>query len=147
MKKLPASGLLNVLNNADESVIRDIFPLIQEITKAKGDIGVKQLIIEINTDEDFFVNGEYSYRGVFPIGNSFVGQIYLNAINKLTFSPLKGKEYKLDRFLGFIRELAVLSDLEQSGRAETGGNQTLEAYVHTPVKVIHFGSLVIDLES
>jgi hypothetical protein len=147
MKKLPASVLLNVLNNADESVSREVSPLIEEIKNAQKKIGVKQLFIEINTDDDFFVNGEYSYSGAFPIGNSFVGQVYLNAINSLTFSPLKGKEYKLDRFLGFIRELAVLSELELSGRAETGGNQTLEAYVHTPTKVIHFGSVVIDLEA
>lgn len=147
MKKIPASVLLNVLNNADSSVIRDVSPLIQEIKNAKGQLGVKQLFIEINTDEDFFVNGEYSYSGAFPIGNSFVGQVYLNAINNLTFTPLKGKEYKLERFLEFIRQLSVLSDLQQSGRAETGGNQTLEAYVHTPAKVIHFGSVVIDLEA
>jgi hypothetical protein len=147
MKKVPASTLLTALNNTSEYSYPDIIPIIQEIKNARSQIGEKQLIIEINTDDDFFVNGEYSYRGVFPIGNSFVCQVYLNAINGLTFSPLKGKEYKLERFLEFIRQLSVISDLEQSGRAETGGNQTLEAYVHTPAKVIHFGSVVIDLEA
>lgn len=147
MKKIPVSILLNVLNNADESALREISPIIQEIRNVKDKIGVKQLFIEINTDEDFFVNGEYSYSGAFPLGNGFVGQVYLNAINSLTFTPLKGKEEKLDRFLHYIRELSVLSDLTANGRAETGGNQTLEAFVHVPTNVIHFGSVVIDLQS
>jgi hypothetical protein len=147
MKNIPASVLLNVLNNADSSFIRDVSPIIQEIKNAQAQLGVKQLFIEINTDEDFFVNGEYSYSGAFPLGDSFVGQVYLNALKNLTFTPLKGKEERLERFLGFIRELSVLSDLTQAGRAETGGNQTLTAYVHTPTKVLHFGSVVIDLQS
>lgn len=147
MQKVSASTLLTILNNADDLALRNIMPIIQEIKDMQQKIGVKQLIIEINTDEDFFVNGEYSYRGAFPIGNGFVGQVYLNAINGLTFSPLKGKEERLDRFLNFIRNLSFLADLTAHGKAETGGNQTLEAYVHTPANVIHFGSVVIDLQS
>ncbi len=147
MKKIPASVLLNVLNNADESVIRDVFPLIQEITKAKDDIGVKQLIIEINTDDDFFVNGEYSYRGVFPLGNSFACQVFNNAINSLTFTPLKGKEYRLDTFLGYVHEMSVLAELTKNNRVSAGGNQTLDAYVHVPATIIHFGSVAIDLQA
>lgn len=147
MKKLSASVLLDVLSNADESVIREVGSMIEEINNAKSKIGVKQLLIEINTDDDFFVNGEYSYSGAFPIGNSFVGQVYLNALNNLTFTPLKGKEEKLARFLGYIRQLSVLSDLHESGRVCVGGNQTLEASVHTPKNVIHFGSVMIDLQA
>lgn len=98
-------------------------------------------------DDDFFVNGEYSYSGVFPIGNNFVSSVYLNAINSLTFTPLKGKEERLERFIGFIRQLSVLSELTTDGQVETGGNQTLKATVQVQENVIHVGSVVIDLQS
>jgi hypothetical protein len=60
MKKIPASVLLDVLNNADSSKIRDVYNLITEINTKKEQVGVKQLFIKINTDDDFLVNGEYS---------------------------------------------------------------------------------------
>lgn len=147
MQKVSASTLLTVLNNADDSALRNVMPIIQEIKDMQGKIGVKQLIIEINTDEDFFVNGEYSYRGVFPLGNSFACQVFNNAINSLTFTPLKGKEYRLETFLGYVRELSVLAELTKNNRVSVGGNQTLEAYVHVPATLIHFGSVAIDLQA
>lgn len=147
MNKIPATALLKVLNNADGSVLAHVFPLIEEISRSQKEIGKKQLIIEINTDDDFFVNGEYSYRGVFPLGNSFACQVFNNAINSLTFTPLKGKEYRLETFLGYVRELSVLAELTKNNRVSVGGNQTLEAYVHVPATLIHFGSVAIDLQA
>jgi hypothetical protein len=147
MKKIPASVLLDVLNNADSSKIRDVYNLITEINTKKEQVGVKQLFIKINTDDDFLVNGEYSYSGAVPLANSSVSEVYLNTIKNLNFTPLKGKEYKLERFLEFINDPSIVAELQEFNSVKTGGNQTIEAYLDIPSKVINFGSVVIDLES
>lgn len=142
--KIPVSALISELS---ETPSQNIQLLIEIFKKAQENASKKQaLIIEIDSDDDFSVNGKSQFRGEYIIENS-ISETFKNAIASINFGSdyLSGNS-KFDYFIEGVRSKYVLDSIN-NGHVSFGGNQTLDAYIKEPTDTLYFGDLEIDLKS
>lgn len=141
MYNIVASSLINdlILNRDPTSHL-----ILDEIKKAQSLVGQTELLIEIDSDDDFAVDGKSSFSKSFLIGNRDLVEVYKDAIKSITFGHHNQKNYKLDRFLEDIMTEDFLNEVA-TGHASTGGNQTIDVCVIPATTVFTIGSLNVDL--
>lgn len=118
--------------------------ILGEIKKAQSLVGVRQLLIEIDTDDDFAVDGSSDFSKTFSLGDRDIVEVYKEAIQSITFGRDNVKNYKVDNFLEYILSEDVLNEVA-TGHLSTGGNQTIYVTVVDAPRNMYIGSLVIDL--
>lgn len=141
MQSIDVTKLINDMCFSDGNVSK---MLRAEFIKAKEQVGKNQLLIEIDSDDDFAVDGKSVFSKSFVIDDRDLVEVYKDAIKSITFGHHNQKNYKLERFLEDIMTEDFLEDVA-SGHASTGGNQTIDVYVIPAPTVLTIGSLNVDL--
>lgn len=141
MYNIVASSLINdlILNRDPTSNL-----ILDEIKKAQGLVGQTELLIEIDSDDDFAVDGKSSFSKSFAIGDRDLVTVYKEAIQSIAFGHQNQKNYKLERFLEYIMTEDFLNEVS-TGHASTGGNQTIDVCIIPATTVFTIGSLNVDL--
>jgi hypothetical protein len=141
MHNIVASKLINdlILNTDDSSHL-----ILDEIKKNQSLVGVRQLLIEIDTDDDFAVDGSSDFSKTFDLGERDIVEVYKEAIKSIKFGHDNVKNYKVDNFLEYILSEDALNEVA-TGHLSTGGNQTIYVTVVDAPRNMYIGSLVIDL--
>ena len=141
MHNIVASKLINdlILNTDMSSQL-----ILGEIKKTQSLVGVRQLLIEIDTDDDFAVDGSSDFSKTFDLADRDIVEVYKEAIKSIKFGHDNVKNYKVDNFLAAIMTDDFLNEVS-TGHASTGGNQTIYVTVVYAPEAMVFGSLVIDL--
>jgi hypothetical protein len=141
MHNIVASKLINdLILNTDESS----HLILDEIKKNQSLVGVRQLLIEIDTDDDFAVDGSSDFSKTFDLGERDIVEVYKEAIKSIKFGHDNVKNYKVDNFLEYILSEDALNEVA-TGHLSTGGNQTIYVTVVDAPRNMYIGSLVIDL--
>lgn len=141
MQNIDVTKLINDMCFSDGSVSK---MLRAEFIKAKEQVGKNQLLIEIDSDDDFAVDGKSVFSKSFVIGNRDLVEVYKDAIKSITFGHHNLKNYKLERFLEDIMTEDFLEEVA-SGHASTGGNQTIDVCVVPAPTFLIIGSIKVDL--
>lgn len=141
MYNIVASQLINdlILNTDSSSQL-----ILEEIKRAKSRVGNLQLLIEIDSDDDFAVDGTSSYSKSFDLGGRDIQEVYIEAINSIQFGNDSHTNTKLDYFLNYIMTPEFLAEVS-SGHASGGGNQTIDVSLVESSPVLYIGSLTVDL--
>lgn len=141
MYNIVASKLINdlVMNTDETSQL-----IYNEIMKAKELSGKPQLLIEIETDDDFGVNGESSLFKMVDIGDRPLRDVFIDAINSLDFGERPYTNEKLIRFLDYLMSDGFLEQVA-TGHASGGGNQSIDVCITTGRNWMTLGSLTVDL--
>lgn len=141
MQKIAVSKLIEdmAFNNGVSSQM-----IVTELLNAQRQVGQKQLLIDIDSDDDFAINGQSSFSQLYPLEDRDIIEVYKEAIASIRFGYPDHKNYKLDEFLKLINSDYFLEDVS-SGHGSTGGNQTIDVIVVDAPTTIEFGSLCIDL--
>lgn len=142
MKMLKASVLIKDLkDNKDQT--SQLF--LEKISHAVKKVGKRELTIEIDSDEDFPVNGGSEYKESFIVEDFSYKEVYLDAINKIDFGNNQEQNDKLKRFLKLVKSTQFLKELENTGSASGGGNQSIDVYVTDTPSIINVFDISIDL--
>lgn len=142
--QISASALIDELS---KNTSKNIQLLVENLKLAQEKALQKNvLVIEIDSDDDFSVNGQSNFYGEFPIEVN-ITETFKNAIDGIDFGSLyPSSNKKLNYFLEGIRSKYVVESL-QTGSTSFGGNQTLDAYIQAPTETANIGDLVINLKS
>lgn len=141
MQNIVASTIINdlIMNSDPTSHF-----ILDEIKKAQSLVGCRQLLIEIDTDDDFAVDGSSDFSKTFDLGGRDIVEVYKEAIKSIKFGHDNVKNYKVDNFLEYILSEDALNEVA-TGHLSTGGNQTIYVTVVDAPRNMYIGSLVIDL--
>lgn len=141
MYNIVASKLINdlILNTDTSSHL-----ILDEIKKAQSLLGNRQLLIEIDSDDDFAVDGSSDFSKLFALDDRDIVEVYKEAINSITFGHAGKINHKATSFVEYILSEDALNEVS-TGQLSTGGNQTIYAKVVQAPQTMTFGSLVIDL--
>lgn len=141
MYNIVASKLINdlILNRDPTSNL-----ILDELKKAQSLVGQSQMLIEIDSDDDFSVDGKSVFSASFDIGERDLVEVYKDAIQSIAFCHPDQKNYKLERFLEDIMTQDFLNEVS-TGHASTGGNQTIEVCLISAPTVFNIGSIKVDL--
>lgn len=142
MQTISASKLIEDLSENKDFTSKYI---LNKVIEAISKVGNQEMVIEINSDDDFPVNSQSEYKESFLICNQNYKEVYLNAINEIDFGKNQEENWKLVRFKKDITDNALIEDIELTGHASAGGNQTIEVYIkNAPVEIKIF-DLIVDL--
>lgn len=141
MYNIVASKLINdlILNTDTSSHL-----ILDEIKKAQSLLCNRQLLIEIDSDDDFAVDGSSDFSKLFDLGDRDIVEVYKEAINSITFGHAGKINHKATSFVEYILSEDALNEVS-TGQLSTGGNQTIYVKVVEAPKTMSFGALVIDL--
>lgn len=142
MKTLKASVLIKDLKDNKDQTSQLFF---EKISHAVKKVGKRELTIEIDSDEDFPVNGGSEYKESFIVEDFSYKEVYLDAINKIDFGNNQEQNDKLKRFLKLVKSTQFLKELEYTGSASGGGNQSIDVYVTDTPSIINVFDISIDL--
>jgi len=141
---IPVSALIAVLQTDSSGTFTS---LVDTLKYNKATASAEQvLFIDIDSDDDFMINGESTFSGQFLIEDNDVIATFNKAIDSLDFFTPPRRSDKLTRFLKDMKEDWIAERL-LDGYVSFGGNQTLEAYVEKPSTLLSIGKSVIDLKS
>jgi len=141
MQKLAVTKLI-----ADMAFSKDTSSqmIVTELLKAQRHVGQKHLLIEMDSDDDFAINGQSSFSQMYAVDERDLVEVYKEAIASIRFGYPERKNYKLDTFLDLINSDDFLEEVA-SGHGSTGGNQTIDVRLVDAPTTIKFGSIEIDL--
>lgn len=141
MNTVSATTLIAELNSANPASAK----LIEAISLAKKEVGKQVMVISIDTDDDFTVNGKTMYVGHFVVDGS-LKEVYKKAIATLVFSNHVNSQYKVDDFKELLNDRDTIAEV-CTGHASRGGNQTLDVNIVSSANILTVGDLTIDLLS
>lgn len=141
MYNIVASKVINdlVMNTDETSQL-----IYNEVVKAKQLSGKPHLMIEIETDDDFPVNGECSVFKMVDIGERSLRDVFIETINSLDFGEKPYTNEKLIRFLDYLMSDDFLEQVD-TGHASGGGNQCIDVRMTMGRNFMNLGSLTVDL--
>lgn len=141
MYNILASKLINdlILNTDTSSHL-----ILDEIKKAQSLLGYRRLLIEIESDDDFAVDGSSNFSKLFDLGERDIVDVYKEAINSIAFGRDNKVNHKADSFLEYILSEDVLNEVS-SGHLSTGGNHVICVNVIQSPRTMQIGNLEIDL--
>lgn len=141
MPNIAVSKLINDFQHSHNNTSQLI---LAEIKKAQSLLCNRQLLIEIDSDDDFAVDGSSDFSKLFDLGDRDIVEVYKEAINSITFGHAGKINHKATSFVEYILSEDALNEVS-TGQLSTGGNQTIYAKVVQAPQTMTFGSLVIDL--
>lgn len=141
MTKLTATKLVEDMAFSKDTSSQMI---LTEVLKAQRQVGQRQLLIAIDSDDDFAVNGQSSFSQLYVVGDRDLVEVYKDAISSIRFGHPDHKNYKLESFLEMINSDYFLEDVA-SGYGSMGGNQTIDVRIVDAPTTMQFGSIEIDL--
>lgn len=141
MPNIAVSKLINDFQHSHNTTSQLI---LAEIKQAQSRVGIRQLLIEIDTDDDFSVDGTSDFSKTFDLGDRDIVEVYKEAIKSIKFGRDNEKNHRAESFLEYIMTEEALNEVA-TGHLSTGGNQTIYVTVVEAPKTMSFGSLVIDL--
>jgi ribonuclease HI len=139
MTIISASALISELASAGPNAAK----FVQAIEAAVQDVGKEVMVISIDTDDDFAVNGHSNYVGHFIVDGSLT-EVYKKAIATLVFTNHVNSQYKVDDFKKLLKSRDTLAEVS-TGHASRGGNQTLDVSIVSAATELVVGPLTIDL--
>lgn len=141
--QIPVSTLIAALSNCSSDKIRLLTKSL-EAAQRKA-LQKEVLVIEIDSDDDFPVNGKSNFYGEFTIEKD-IYETFKAAIDSIDFGEkYPTKNSKLNYFLEGLRGEEVERGIK-CGSVSFGGNQTLDAYIQKPANILHIGKLSINLK-
>lgn len=141
MPNIAVSKLINDFQHSHNNTSQLI---LAEIKQAQSRVGIRQLLIEIDTDDDFSVDGTSDFSKTFDLGERDIVEVYKEAIKSIKFGRDNEKNHRAESFLEYIMTEEALDEVA-TGHLSTGGNQTIYVTVVEAPKTMSFGDLVIDL--
>lgn len=141
MHNIVASKLINdlILNTDTSSHL-----ILDEIKKSQKLVGNRQLLIEIDSDDDFAVDGSSDFSKLFDLGDRDIVEVYKEAIKSIKFGRENEKNHRAESFVEYILSEDALNEVS-TGHLSTGGNHTIYATVVQAPRTMQIGSLEIDL--
>lgn len=104
------------------------------------------LSINIDTDEDFFIDGKSEYLNRMHIrDHESAHDALLRFIDSSDIQVHESKKNKLDFFLNQIKSEECKVELNEDGVYCINGNQTLVVKIINPCGEMYFGDITVDL--
>lgn len=146
---IKVSDLIKTLKNA--KAFGDSKCFLSQLVKMRDDFdlskGKVMLSVEIDTDDDFLLNGTSFLEEKFVVNNETLHESFMKFFDSLDVKVIESKKHKVSDLKDMLKSEDFKQRLNEEGALEVGGNCTVKVKLLPLSNLVDFDYMCVDLSA